>query len=59
MKIVCTQKEYSQLVRRCTQAQILDQYPCNECLLRGFCPDDGVIENSGIIEVIPEEGATV
>ncbi len=59
MMIACTQKEYSQLIRRCEQAQILDQYPCNGCLMRGFCPDDGGIEDSGIVEVIPEEGVTV
>lgn len=55
MKIVCTQKEYSRLIRRCEQAQVYDQYPCNGCIMRGFCPDDGEIEDSGIIEIVPEE----
>lgn len=55
MKIVCTLKEYARMIRICEGRKTYDTDSCCGCVMKGYCPDDGGIEDSGIVEMQSSE----
>ena len=51
MKIVCTKKEFCDLVRSCAFARL--ENACRGCALSGIC-GDGILEDSVEIEFVSD-----